>query len=368
MSGLWAMVRKELTHVRRDRRLVGYVVALPVVLIVLFGSALHLKVENLTAAVWDRDRTFFSLEVKDRLHNEGLEVIEVDSQEAIQGLIRAGRAQLGFVIPAGFSRRVADNENTTFDLFVDGTMPAVAQAGLYGARVLESQDVAAELGLDDAATTRVAPIKVRDVVLFNPQLRDADFFLPGALGIVVMLVCLTLSTGLIREKEQGTIEQLWATPIPRAALIAGKIVPYGLIASLDFCLVCVIARLGFGLPFRGSLLSIALLGVLLVGAILALGTLISVVVESQLQATFINVSVSMISFLLSGFIFPRESMPRWAQAASAALPITYFMEGIRSLLLKGLSAPEITRDYVALAGFAVGLSLLSVSLFRKHAA
>src|SRR5205823_4683634 len=119
--------------------------------------------ENLTAAVWDRDRTFYSLQVKDRLQDQGgLNVVEVDSEERIRTLIRSGAAQLGFVIPAGFSRRLADNQNTTFDLFVDGTMPAVAQAGLYGARVLESHDVAADLGLDDDATARVAPITVND--------------------------------------------------------------------------------------------------------------------------------------------------------------------------------------------------------------
>src|ERR1700732_1322753 len=121
MCKLLAMFRKEFAHVRRDRRLVGYVVALPVVLIVLFGSALRLKVQNLTAAVWDRDRTFFSLEVKDRLRRQGLNVGEVDPEDRIRELLRRGGAQLGFVIPAGFSRRVADNETTTFDLLIDAT-------------------------------------------------------------------------------------------------------------------------------------------------------------------------------------------------------------------------------------------------------
>src|SRR5439155_19949340 len=110
----------------------------------------------------------------------------------------------------------AEHQNPAVAGFVHGTQPAVAQAGLFRARVLESHDVAADLGLDDDATARVAPITVNDIVLFNPKLRDSDFFLPGALGIVVMLVCLTLSTGFVREKESGTIEQLWATPIPRA--------------------------------------------------------------------------------------------------------------------------------------------------------
>jgi ABC-2 type transport system permease protein len=367
MRGFLAMVRKELAHVRRDRRLIGYVAGLPLILIVLFGSALHLKVDNLTAAVWDQDRTFFSLQVKDRLQSQGgLKVVEVDSEERIRELLRGGGAQLGFVIPAGFSRRVADNEESTFDLFIDATMPAVAQAAMYGARVLESHDLAAELGLDDDGTVRGPSIKVKEIALFNPRLRDADFFLPGALGFIIMLVCLTLSTGFIREREQGTIEQLWVTPISRIGLVAGKIVPYAFIAFADFVTVCVLAYVVFDLPFRASLLSVALLAGLLIVSILALGTLTSTIVQNQLQATFANVSISMVSLLLSGFIFPRESMPGWAQSVSAALPVTYFMKAIRSLLLKGVSASEIAPDYAALAAFAIAFNLLSVLLLRKR--
>jgi len=365
------MMRKEFIHTRRDVRVMGYVLAMPMVILLLFGFALRLKVDTLTVAVCDQDHTFFSLEVKDRLRQRaGLIVEEVDSEGTIRDHLRLGRAQLGLVIPAGFSRRLADNEPTTFLLFVDGSMPTVAQAGLYGATVLTSEEVTDALFVDDpehpAPPVRKSPIKVKDVVLFNPDLRDSDFFLPGTIGLVIMLVSLTLAAGFVREKENQTIEQLYATPLPRLTLIAGKLLPYALIVTLDFVLVAVLARLIFGLPFRGSLIAVASLGVLFIVAMLCLGSLLATLAENQLQATFMSVFVQTTSLLLSGFIFPRAAMPAWAQPLTRAFPMTYFVDGIRALLLKGAPATEVLGDYVALGVFVVGFGGLSVARFRKQ--
>ena len=189
---------------------------------VLFGYALRLRPDNLTVAVWDRERTFFSVTVKDRLARAGnLRIVDVDSEETIREWLRTGTARLGLVIPAGFSQRLVDGQQTAFQLLVDGSMPTLAQAGLFGASVLTGEDAAEELTFDDpdhpALPTRKPPIKIEEEILYNRELRDSDFFLPGTIGIVIMLVTLTLSAGLVREKEQQTIEQLLATPISRAS-------------------------------------------------------------------------------------------------------------------------------------------------------
>lgn len=372
MRELGAMMRKELLHTWRDPRLMGYVVGLPVTLLLLFGYALRLRVDDLTVATLDQDRTFFSLQVKDELQQRGdLNVVEVDSRETIEGMLRRGEAQLGLTIPTGFSKRVADNEQSTFDLMVDGTMLTVAQAALCGARLLlESDETAERLTLDEPdRATRPSPIKVNNVVLYNPDLRDSDFFLPGTLGIVVMLVCLTLSTtGFVREKEQQTSEQLAATPMSKFALVAGKIIPYGLIAAADFAVVALLARLVFALPYRGDPLSIVLLAVLFILATLTLGALISTMVQTQLQATFVVVFVFVVSLCLSGFIFPLQAIPPPLRPVSLLLPMTYFIEAIRSLTLKGTSVVETWRDFVALATFTVAFATLSMALFRKQMA
>ena len=373
MRALRAVIRKEFIHIRRDPRLVGYVVVLPVIVLLLFGFALRLKVDNLTVAVCDQDRTFFSSEIKSRLQQEGgLYVTEVDAPDTVRELIWTGKAHLGLVIPPGFSRRVADSQQTTFMLLVDGTMPTLAQAALYGARVLTDEDMADRLTLDDpdhpSPAVRKNPIRLDQTVLFNPHLRDSDFFLPGTMGIVMMLVSLALATGIVREKEQQTIEQLWATPISRLALVAGKMIPCAAVTVLDFVVALALSRWVFALPVRGSLVAVAALAALFIASVLALGTFVSVVSETQLQAHFINVFIFVVSILMSGFIFPIEAMPHWLQPVASTLPMTYFLEAIRGLTLKGMPATNLLGDFAALAAFALLFGTLCTVGLKKQAA
>jgi drug efflux transport system permease protein len=370
MRALKAMMRKEFLHITRDLQLVGFVLGLPVLLLVLFGYALRLKVDNMAVAVLDQDHSFFSVTVKDRLRREGqFQVVDVDSEAVMRRWLQNGQVRLGLIIPAGFSQRVVDFEQTEFPLLVDGTMPTLAQAALYGASVLTSEDASAELVLEDpdkpAPPVRKAPIKIVQEILFNPELRDSDFFLPGTIGIVIMIVVLTLSSQLVREKEQQTIEQLLATPIPRFALIVGKMIPYGVIAVVDFVVATVLAQVIFGLPFRGSLPGLSLLALLFILALLALGALISTLSRTQLQANFMAVFVIVPSVLMSGFVFPIEAIPHWLQPVAWSLPMTYFVEACRGFTLKGTSAIDQLRDFAVLAAFMVGFVALSLARFRK---
>jgi drug efflux transport system permease protein len=319
--------------------------------------------------VWDQNRNFFSITVKDDLEKKGrLRVVEVDSEEEIRDRLRRGTARLGLVIPKDFSERVFDGEQTTFPLFADGSMPTLAQAGLYGARVLTSEETARKILPEDAPCIAKPPIKIDTNILFNPDLRDSDFFLPGTIGIVLMIVTLVLSTGLVREKEQQTIEQLKATPISRLALIAGKMIPYGIIAALDFGVAALLGRVIFDLPFRGSFLSVCVLAALFILSLLALGALISTLSETQLQASFMVVFVIVPSVLMSGFVFPIEAMPHWLQPVAWSLPMTYFVDAIRALLLKATAVTDLQRDYVALSAFMVGFTVLSLARFSKRLA
>lgn len=367
------MMRKEFVHIRRDPQLIGFVLGFPVILLILFGYALRLKVENLTVAVWDQDHTFFSVTVKDRLQQDGsLITVDVDSEEAIRDRLRNGTAHLGLIIPKGFTEHLSDNRQTTFPLFVDGTMPTLAQAGLYGARVLTSDEVDEALTFDDpdhpAVPLRKHAIKVDQTVLFNPDMRDSDFFLPGTVGIVVMIVVLTLCSGLVREKEQQTIEQLLATPIPRSALIAGKMIPYGVVAAVDFAVALWVGRLVFDLPVRGSLIAITVLSWLFILALLGLGSLLSTISRTQLQANFLAVFIIVPSVLMSGFIFPIQAMPAWLRPIASSLPMTYFVDAMRGLTLKGAPWADLSIDFMALGLFTMGFALLSVAGFRKRLA
>ncbi len=324
MKALWAMIRKEFVHIIRDPQLIGFVLGLPVLLLLLFGYALRLRVDNMAIAVCDQDRTFFSVQVKDRLQRDGqFRLVEVDSEATIRSMLQNGQTRLGLIIPAGFTERLANDEQTTFSLFVDGTMPALAQAGLYGARVLTNEKALEDLKFDDpdrpSPPVRKPPIKVDEIILFNAAL---------------------------------------VTPISRSALIAGKMIPYGVIAALDFVVVTSLARLVFQLPVSASVvLPVGALALLFILSLLALGALISTLSQTQLQAHFMAVFIIVPSILMSGFVFPIEAIPRWLQPVAWSLPMTYFVDAIRE-----------SRDFIVLGGFMVGFFGLSLARFRKQRA
>jgi ABC-2 type transport system permease protein len=324
-------------------------------------------------AVCDLDQTFFSSQVRDRLKSgDQFRLIPVDSEATIRRMLTTGEARLGIVIPKGFEANLVETRQTAFPLFVDGTMPTLAQAALYGASVLTGEDASASFTFVDpdkpAPTPPKPPIKIAQRILFNPTLRDSTFFLPGTIGIVIMLVVLTLSSGLVREKEQATIEQLLVTPISRFALIAGKMIPYGIVALFDFAVVSILAKVIFEMPFSGAVLPVTLLAILFILALLALGALISTVSQTQLQANFMAVFVIVPSVLLSGFVFPLEAIPQWLRPVAWGLPMTYFVDAIRGLTLKGASVVDLAHDFIVLAAFMVGFTLLSLARFRKQLA
>ena len=371
MRSLRAMIRKEFNQIRRDPVLVGLVALLPIVLLFLFGYALRLKVDRLAAAVWDEDRSFFSLAVKDRLWREaGLVIEEVATETDIRDRLRDGRARVGLHIPKGFSHRVADREQTTLTVFVDGTSPTLAQAAVHGASVLVGDEAADEIVLEDpgdpAPPVRKRPVKLETVVLFNPELRDSDFFLPATIGLDVLIVTLALSLGLVKEKELATIEQLLVTPISRTALIAGKLIPYGLIAAADFAVVMLLARWWFGLPLPASAWSVVVLGVIFIAAVLSFGAAVSTWSTSQLQGVFAIIFIVVPSVLLSGFMLPIEVMPRWIQTLAWCLPLTCFVDAMRGLTLKGTTAFDHVADLVILLAFFAVMSTASLARFRKQ--
>jgi ABC-2 type transport system permease protein len=367
------MIRKEFIHLRRNPNVVAFTIGLPVTLVLLFGYALRLKVDHLPIAVWDQEQTFFSASVKDRLRRgTQFRVIETDSEEQIRAMMRRGWARIGLIIPKGFSERIADQAQTDFPLFVDGTMPTVALSALQGMSVISGEEAAEELRFDDpdspAPPLRKPPVKLIQQILFNPELRDSDFFLPGTIGIATMIVLFNLSLGRVREKEQQTIEQLLVTPISRFAVVVGKLIPYAIFGAVDFLVVGLLSFWVFDLPFRGPILAIAGLALIFILACLAQGALVAALTGSEQEAQFVQALIVVPSILMTGLVFPLEAIPRWLQPVAWSLPMTYFTNAMRGFTLKGAGAADHAVDFLALAGFTVVLNGLSLARFRKQSA
>jgi ABC-2 type transport system permease protein len=373
MKLVLAMTRKEFIQLRRDPRLVGFILFFPVLLMILFGMALKLEPENVLMAYVDNDQSLFSDLIKTNIWSEGYFMLyEVADETAIVRDIQLGRARAGLYIPDNFSAILIENKQPTVQMYVDGTMPSLATAMDNNKHAITDDAVTNDMYFLDPDEENVIvaedPFLLDVEVLFNPDKRETWFFLPGVVGVLVMQVSLILTaTAVVREKEYRTLEQLLASPLTRTSFIIGKILPYVIIAFIDFYIVLLLGAWLFGLPFPlASQVPLFLLAFAYVAGLIALGVAISTFSQTQQQAIFLSIFFLIPSILLSGFIFPVEAMPNYIQPISWLLPFTYFVEIIRGLLLKGNTFSDLAGNYLVLLGFALVFTWMSIVRFRKY--
>ncbi|WP_345985804.1 ABC transporter permease [Sulfurimonas sp. HSL-1656] len=366
-----AMIKKELTQLRRDPRLIALIVVMPVIFLVLFGLALKLEPKNVAMAYVDNDRSFFSNLIKTGLWSDGyFKLYPVADKAAIIEEIRSGRSEAGLFIDGNFSADLSENRQPHITFYVDGTMPSLTTAMKYNSSAATDEGVTNDMYFldENAPPTVIAPepFIMDTVVLFNPDEKETWFFLPGIIGVLIMQIALIL-TGItvVREREKQTLEQLLVTPISKSAFVFGKIIPYVLIALIDFYLILGLGWLLFDLPEATSHLYLALLAVIYVAVMIALGVLISLVSQTQQQAMFLAIFIIIPSVMLSGLIFPLEAVPDYIRPLCYAIPFTYFVEIIRGLLIKHTLIADLWPSFAALGGFAVLFIGLSILKFRR---
>lgn len=356
---------------RRDPRLIIYIIMMPVVLFILFGLALKLEPDNVRMAYVDQDHSLFSDLIKTNIWNEGyFKLYKVKDKQTIIDEIRRGRAKAGLFINKDFSAKLIENRQPVVQMYVDGTMPSLATAMDNKKSAITDEKVTNDMYfLDpDSGPVIVAPEPfILDLdILFNPDKRETWFFLPGIIGVLIMQIALILtSTAVVRERENNTLEQIIASPITRTQFIIGKTVPYVIIAFVDFYLILVMGWSLFEIPLPSSQFLLLLLAVIYVTGLIAMGLAISTVSQTQQQAIFLSIFILIPSILLSGFIFPLEAMPTYIRPIAYILPFTYFVEIIRGLLLKANSFVELWSDYLVLAGFALLFIMISIRRLEK---
>ena len=371
MKLILALIRKEFIQLRRDPRLLGFIIVMPIVLTTLFGIALKLEPDNVKMAYVDNDPSVFSNLIKTNIWNEGyFKLYEVADVAEIKNEIRLGRARAGLYIPKNFSAELIENNQPSVTLFIDGTMPSLATAMDNNSSAITDEAVTTDMYFSDPDDPAVViaqdPFHLDVKILFNPDKIETWFFLPGVVGILIMQVALILtSTTVVREREGNTLEQLLVSPMTRSQFIAGKIIPYVIISLIDFYAILGFSWMVFDLPAPNSHVVLFLLAVTYLAALISMGLAISTISQTQQQAIFISIFVLIPSILLSGFIFPVEAMPSYIQPVAYIIPFTYFVEIIRGILLKGNSFIELMPHFFALCGFAVFFTLFSIFRFRK---
>jgi ABC-2 type transport system permease protein len=371
MQRLRVLVWKEFLELRQNPRLFGLVIVAPIVQLTLLGYAATTDVRDVPVVVADGDRTAASRELIARFDaSRNFTVIEiVTTVRELEPYLQRGTAWMGLGIPAGYGREIAAGRGATVQVIADGTDSNSTTVALgYTSSLVGgyAQELAAAAG----SAAPAGGIDARLRVWFNPQLESRHFMIPGVLALVLLVVTANLaSMAIVREKELGTLEQLNVTPLRRWELVAGKLLPYGLIGLVDVLLVVAVAVFWFEIPLRGSLTLLFALTLLYVICTLALGLFISTVSDTQQQAmmtaTFFFVTPMV---YLSGFIFPIENMPAAIQPLTYLIPLRYYLVIVRGIFLKGIGWDLLWPQVAALGAWGTVVLTLAVARSRKRAA
>ena len=356
-----AILKKEVRQLRRDRLTFGMVVGLPVIQMLLFGYAINTDVRNLRTAIVDEAETHLSRHfIAELRQTQVVDIVDtVQSAKQLEVLLRGGRVSIGVVVPADFDRRVGQQSRSAVQLLVDGSDPTI----LGVANQLRA------MPFDFDSTRQYAEqwqlLEVRPY--YNPERRTPVNIIPGLMGVILtMTMILFTAVALVRERERGNLELLINTPLSSTELMLGKVIPYIVIGMLQLALILGVGRLLFDVPVRGSVVDLYLAATAFVAANLTLGLLISTAAKTQFQAMQMMVFILLPSILLSGFMFPFDGMPRFAQYIGEALPNTHFIRLTRGIMLRNAGLGEMLADLLFLIVFTLVAMTLAAARFTKR--
>jgi len=358
-----AFMRKETLEIVRDPITVGIALFMPLLMLFLFAYAISLDVDNAPLIIVDQDRSAASRALSEQFLNSGyfrLESAPNDAVEAEHALMQ-GRARAVLFIPEHFARRLERGEAAPVQFVVDGTYASTAAiVSAYGRAILYAfPNGALEL-----------PVQPEVRVWYNPQLRSRDFIVPGLFAVILMAFPpLLTALAVAREKELGTIAQIYASPLTRTEFIIGKLAPYAVIAFLELLIVVGGGLFWFQVPMHGSLTLLIALGLLYVVCTVSIGLLISTLVRTQLAAMLVALIVTLMpSFLFSGFVYPIFTMPDFFQAYSAKIPTMYFMNISRGIVMRGAGLAELWTNVAVLAVYTAVVLAIAAWRFKKRVA
>ena len=367
MSPLFALLRKEAYHIRRDRRTLVVVLALPVVQVLLFGSAIRTDVDRVRLAIVDPAPDEATLELRSRFTaTDTFRIVAVVPRASdLDPLFRTSEAQAGVVLPAGFAEDLAGQPAPSVLIVVDATDPNTGSVlRAYIEAVIRGYELD-RIRLKPDSTVRIA---ATSRMRFNPTRESSNIFVPGLMAFVLtILASLMTAISLTREKETGTIEALLVSPLRPWSIILGKVLPYLAIGLIAAVAIIAEARLVFDVPLRGSALLLVFEALLFILASLALGILVSTRTSSQRVAMMGAMLGSMLpNILLSGFIFPIESMPLPLRLISQVVPGQWFVTIARGIMLKGVGLEYLWKETLILGGTAALLLAISTRAFKAR--
>lgn len=371
-SRLFHFMKKEVLQLARDKRMFFIAIIMPIALLLLLGYVASMDIKHLSTAVLDEDKSYESREFLRRFNSNQYFDFNyfLSDRSQIASYLDTGRAKLVIYIPHKFGQKIAHEQTADLQVNMDGSNASIAmitqsyvnQIGLRaGNDILNSQ--LERHGLSKHTSTL---FDLRARIWYNGDMESRFFYVPGIFAMLLMLISMILTTSsIVKEKTRGTMEMLQVTPLKPMEIIMGKLIPFGIVAMFDVILVFLITTLWFGVPMRGSVFLLFLLGGIYLLSGLGTGVAISTFARNERQAGMANLLVTAPQLILSGFIFPIENMPPFIQGITCFIPLRYFLSIVREIFLKGTGITYLWHEVWPMLLIAVTILAISILRFRQ---
>lgn len=364
MRRFLAFVKKEMLHILRDPRTMLILLAVPVLQILLFGFAISTEVRNTRIAILDPRPDVATRRIVEALdQSEYFDLaLQVGTPEALTSAFRRGEIGMAVVFPTGLRETLERDGLARVQLIADATDPNTANLLVQYANAIISSTVSPPPG---AGAWR---IETRTKLLYNPRMKGAYNFVPGVLGMILLLVCAMMTAiSIVRERETGTMEVILVSPMPPLLVVLAKLVPYFLLSCANLASVLLLSLFVLGVPVAGSFAALLVLSLVYIALGLALGLLISNLVATQVAAMLVSGMAFMLPvLLLSGMVFPVESMPAILRTVSIIVPARWYIAATRAVMIKGLGFAGIVHELSILLAMLAALLGASIATFRKR--
>ena len=355
-----AFVKKEFYHILRDKRTMLILLGMPVVQILIFGFAINMEVQNIRIAIYEPQPDIYTQDIKARIEANAYFI----SQEAphsiqeVDELLRKGEIDMALIFPNNFHNDMVHAGTAQIQVITDSSDPNIGSISNNYIRAIIGEQQKEWMGLQQIPYH----ISVTNKLHYNPEMKSAYTFVPGIMGLVLMIICAIMtSISIVREKEMGTMEVLLASPINSSTILLSKTVPYLALSIVNLITILLLSVYVLKVPIVGSLLLLIFVSVLFIFLSLSLGLLISTLVQTQVTAIIISgIGLMMPVLILSGMIFPISNMPVVLQWLSTLVPARWYITAVKKIMIQGLGLMAVVKEVTILIGMIVALVLLSI--------
>lgn len=370
-----SFVKKEFLHILRDTRTLMVLLVMPVVMIVLFGFALSTELKSVKVGVFTPTDDIFTRKLIDRIGESEYFTIVFDApdKEALDAAFLNNTIEVGMIFQDNFYSTISHDGRASVQILLDGTNMNIAQMAQFYLRNIigtSVQELAQEVVMADPELSLNLPVDIKPTtsMLYNPQMKSSFNFVPGVMGMILTLVCsMMTSVSIVREKERGTMEVLLVSPVKPFLVILAKTIPYFVISALNLATTILLAIYLLQVPVSGSMLWVVMISLLYIMVSLSLGILVSTLVSTQQEAILISAMVFLMpTLLLSGMLFPIESMPVILQYVSYIIPARWYIDAMKALMIQGVSVKYCIDLVAILFAFLVAITSLSVYKYKDR--